>query len=320
MKLKDFLVNLGIALGGLLALVLVLEIVFRLPLVQQKTGGNWPKLKTWMDDVWYNERNSLGFRDREHSFDKPEDTYRILILGDSIAYGQMVEFKDIFPVRLEEKLNETGGQAVEVINMSLMGWNTVEQLQVLTVYGLRFQPDLVVIGFYLNDPQVKHNSQGKEVADAERQLLPFFGIDQWLNGRYYFYSFVHFRYNRFLEKIGHKDDYKTWQKSLYDKNQRGWKDFVFALDQIKRLSGQNQAKLLFVSLNVEPGWEKETTQVLNLVTDINLPVLDMRPFFQDYDFSDLVVSPSDWHPNAQAHQIYTQVLGDYIVDKILNIH
>ena len=320
MRLKDLLVNFSLALSGLLLLALVLEMVFRLPPVAQKTGGNWPKLKAWMDYVWYNERNSLGFRDREHAYQKPKGAYRILILGDSIAYGQMVEFKDIFPVRLEQKLNGAGRQTVAVVNMSLMGWNTVEQLQALTAYGLRFQPDLVVIAFYLNDPQVKDNPRFEETAEPERKLMPFSGLDQNLNEKSYFYSFVHWRYNRLLEKLGSKTDYRVWQKSLYNQESRGWQDFEFALNQIAVSSRQAGAATILANLNFEDGWEEETNKVKNLTDSLNLPSLVMRPYFSRLNYSDLVVSSSDWHPNAQAHEIYAQVLTDYIADKVLNTH
>jgi len=320
MKTKERTINLLIAIGSLLFLTAILEIIFRFPAIQQQTGGNWPKLKTWMDYVWYNERNSWGFRDREHAYQKPKDTYRILILGDSIAYGQMVEFQDIFPVRLEQKLNETSGQTVEVINMGLMGWNTVEQLQALIVYGLRFQPDLVVIAFYLNDPQVKDNPRFEEIADSERKLLPLTGLDQWLNEKSYFYSFVRWRYNRLLEKLGSKTDYRVWQKSLYNQESRGWQDFEFALNQIVDSSRQAGAEIILVNLNLEDDWEEESVQVKSLADSLNLPSLTMRQYFSKLNYSGLVVSPSDWHPNAQAHQIYARILTDYIADKVLNIH
>ena len=58
----------------------------------------------------------------------------------------------------------------------------------------------------------------------------------------------------------------------------------------------------------------------NLTDSLNLPSLVMRPYFSRLNYSDLVVSSSDWHPNAQAHEIYAQVLTDYIADKVLNTH
>lgn len=318
MKRKELLINLGLVFGSLLFLWLILEGVFRLPLIVQKTGGNWPKLKQWMDYVWYNERNSLGFRDREHPFEKPKNTYRILILGDSVTYGQMVNYQEIYPVVLEKKLN-TEDKNVEIIKMALMGWNTMEEFNALVNYGLRFDPDIVVVGFYLNDPQVKHNPRWEETADPERRLLPLTGPDQWLNEKSYFYSFVRWRYNRFLEKIGFKDDYKTWQKGLYNQNLRGWRDFEFTLNQIAVYSKQAGAKIILVDLNIESGWDRESSQVKNLAGKLSIPVLEMRQYFTDQDFANLVVSPSDWHPNAKVHQIYAQVLEEYIVDKFLNI-
>lgn len=296
-------------------MALILELIFRLPAVQQKTGGNWPKLKKWMDYVWYNERNSLGFRDREHGYEKAPGTYRILILGDSVTYGQMVNYPEIYPVVLEKKLNDQG-KNVEIIKMALMGWNTMEELDALVNYGQRFKPDMVIIAFYLNDPQTKQNPQGKEIADAERTLIPFAGIDQRLNEKSYFYSFVRWRYNRFLEKIGRKDDYNVWQKSLYNQSSRGWQDFEFALKQVNIVSRENGAKVLFVNFGFEQGWDTEVNQVLALAKSIDLPVLDMRSYFGKYEFKDLIVSPSDAHPNSFTHNQYAQILADYLLVKM----
>lgn len=319
MKSKELVVNIGVALTSLIVLAIIGELIFRLPQIQARTGGNWPKLQQWMDYVWYNERNSLGFRDREHSYVKPEDTYRILILGDSIVYGQMVEYKEIFPVQLEQKIAAATKKKIEVISMGLMGWNTMEQLQALAAYGLRFQPDLVLIGFSLNDPQVKLNPQSRETADAERALPFFTSIDPWLNEHSYFYSFVRFRYNRLLEKIGWKNDYWQWQKTLYQQNSRGWQDYKYSLEQINNLSRKNRSEVLFISLFYKPGWESETAQVLDLADELNIKALDMMPYFDEFNFNELIVSASDWHPNAKTHQIYAQVLTEFIINKVSGI-
>ena len=50
----------------------------------------------------FDGRNSMGFRDREHEAVKPDEVYRILVLGDSIAEGfGGIQAEAIFTARLQ---------------------------------------------------------------------------------------------------------------------------------------------------------------------------------------------------------------------------
>lgn len=317
MKSKNITTNLLISLVSLTLFFVALETVFRLPFIQQKTGGNGPALHRWWDNALTLELNSLGFRDQEHQLNKPADTKRILILGDSIVYGQMVELDQIFPEVLEANLNRKNNPKIEVINMGLMGWNTALQLESFVKNGLQFKPDLVIIAFYLNDPQVKRLPRPEEDFHPDRPIIPLISLDQYLDKKSYFYSFAKFRYNRLLEKLGLKTDYYTWQKSFFNPNLRGWKQFAISLEKINTISQANQIDTLFLSLNWQPGWEKETNMALTEAKKLSIPILDMYPYFSQYSYTDLQVSPSDWHPNQQAHQIYADVLTKYLLQHSL---
>jgi len=95
--------------------------------------------------------NRLGFRDRDHVLTKPDGTYRILVLGDSIADGIFVpEYGDTFPALMEGFLQEAG-HSVEVINMSVSGYNTSQEVEILKAKGIQFQPDMVLVAYCLND-------------------------------------------------------------------------------------------------------------------------------------------------------------------------
>ena len=53
--------------------------------------------------------NSRGMRDREYSVEKPEGTYRILVLGDSYAEGLEVAYEELHTELLEAALNSRAG-------------------------------------------------------------------------------------------------------------------------------------------------------------------------------------------------------------------
>jgi lysophospholipase L1-like esterase len=91
--------------------------------------------------------NSLGYRNREIGAKQGE---RILFLGDSITLGLALNEQYTF-VRLVEDLARTDGLGWETINAGVDGLGTNGELAVLNETGLSVSPDVVVLGFYLND-------------------------------------------------------------------------------------------------------------------------------------------------------------------------
>jgi len=99
--------------------------------------------------------NSQGFRDRERSFEKPDHVRRIVALGDSFTWGSGVTYDETFVTLVEQGLNSWDG-TTEVINLGVPAWGPHEEFHLLTVYGIRFHPDLVMLNFFIgNDIQNK---------------------------------------------------------------------------------------------------------------------------------------------------------------------
>ncbi|NUM42381.1 MAG: hypothetical protein HUU45_12210, partial [Leptospiraceae bacterium] len=74
------------------------------------------RYKTNEFDTDYNI-NSLGLRDKEYSVRKPDNTFRILMLGDSYTEGDGVHSHETFSKLLEDQLQtRTGPMKYEVIN------------------------------------------------------------------------------------------------------------------------------------------------------------------------------------------------------------
>lgn len=99
--------------------------------------------------------NSLGMRDEELPPAKPRTEWRVLVLGDSITWGDYLEAHEIYLKRAERRLRDRplgGGVAsVRVINAGAGDIGLREELDILEEGGLATQPDTVVVAFYLND-------------------------------------------------------------------------------------------------------------------------------------------------------------------------
>lgn len=174
-RLNNFLKNLGGIAFGLLVGLVTLEIGLRLVpeetlnllitrrLVRQQLYQVDPQIGwrlrpnasgryflTGEYDVLV-QTNPYGLNDFEHSYQKSPDTYRILILGDSFAEGANVPMTAGFPYVLEECLNEHYQQSIEVINGGVSYYATSEELFFLQHEGLRYEPDLVLVAFFVGN-------------------------------------------------------------------------------------------------------------------------------------------------------------------------
>jgi len=95
--------------------------------------------------------NAHGFRDRELVVPKPEGEVRILVLGDSITWGDYLPAEEVYVERLEARLRAQGVEGVEVVNAGVGDMGLRGEVDLLLDRGLVVEPDVVVVAFYLND-------------------------------------------------------------------------------------------------------------------------------------------------------------------------
>ena len=97
--------------------------------------------------------NRLELRDpREYDLEKRPNTFRILVLGDSVTFGHGSVYEHTYPYLLEQRL-KTWRPDVDwqVWNAAVPGYNTSQELAHLEQVGPAFAPDLVIVGFFDND-------------------------------------------------------------------------------------------------------------------------------------------------------------------------
>lgn len=105
--------------------------------------------------------NRRGFRGRELVVPKPGGHARVVVLGDSIAFGFGVSDEQAFPELLDARPN-----GMEAGNLAVQGYGPGQELLVLLREGLRYQPDLVVLAFCL----------GNDFADAVLPVALYNGL------------------------------------------------------------------------------------------------------------------------------------------------
>lgn len=253
--------------------------------------------------------NSYGFRDKEYSLKKPENTYRILVLGDSFTLGWGVPIKDVYSEVLEKMLNENiKGKKFEVINTALGNYNTQMEYEFLKEKGLKLNPDMVIVGFYPNDPELTVKFDEKS-------------ISTFIKRHSYIYAFFWDRIVKLktrIELARNKRSYTGYVHNLYRSDFEGRKIMEISLNGIIDLSKQNSITPVVVILpqffgNFENYEFKEVYPTVSSITSRkNALTIDILPYFKNNSVKDVIVSFEDAHPNKLGHSIIAKAIYDNI--------
>jgi hypothetical protein len=121
--------------------------------------------------------NQQGFRvpqpGLKYSVAKPVNTYRILLLGPSFAYGWGVDFEKSFAAQLPRFLAERGfakGRRIELINAGVPSLEPALQLNWYEHVGRTYQPDLIIQFIYATMAE-RSNPGRKFAADRKGYLV-----------------------------------------------------------------------------------------------------------------------------------------------------
>ncbi len=171
-KIKAIGANILLSLGSITFALVIAEIGLRISGISypsfyqvdpHRGHALIPNYSAW----WINEGkgyvaiNSDGLRDGEHSFAKPENTYRIAVLGDSFSEAIQVNAEDTFWSAIEKKLPACAalkGKNVEVINFGVGDYGTAQEFMTLKHHVGKYQPDLVLLEIFTGN-DIVNNSQ-----------------------------------------------------------------------------------------------------------------------------------------------------------------
>lgn len=252
--------------------------------------------------------NSHGMRGAEVSVAKPEGVVRIAAVGDSFTFGQGVEDDETYPHVLEQVLNERApdGRRYEVLNFGVPGYSTAEEAAVLRTKVLRFQPDLVILGYVLNDPDVHSDTELHSYFHRPNRIERFeLGRlwEQWERGR----------------EVRAAGTYRTY---LHDPERAPWKTVVKAFDQIReesRAHGFPVVLVTFPRLSRHESWDQR--QPSNWMLDQAFREGKRHGFLTarlDLVIRNLVERPVDitleahGHANAQGNEVFGRWLALYL--------
>ena len=244
--------------------------------------------------------NHLGFREREIGPPSP-DRYRIVIVGDSLTWGQGIEERD----RASNLLQDYLGPNYEVLNFGIPGNNLPEHLQVLE-QALRFSPDFVLLQLYINDFETPEMERPNP-----KPVLPWEWLDRTMLGSSAIYDMVTDFWSQFQERSGMIESYPHYmQRNLEDPaspNSRKAFGMLRQFIERSRAAGAQSGTVLFPN----PGLLGKTIRsatcmsgCVQVCADERVTCLDLRGSLSAgfRNPMDMWVSRFDPHPNARTNQ------------------
>jgi hypothetical protein len=111
--------------------------------------------------------NSDGLRDRDHDINKPPNTIRIAIVGDSYAEALQVPLEATFWSVMEKRLNECSlNKRVEIINFGVSGYGTAQELLTLREQVWKYSPDIILLAFTTYNDIIDNSRALKKATDV----------------------------------------------------------------------------------------------------------------------------------------------------------
>lgn len=290
--------------------------------------------------------NGAGWNSpHEYSTEKPDDTLRVAVIGDSYVEALQVDVEDSFPVLAENILQSEPAcnqyDTIEVYGFGYSGAPLSQYLNMMDYVARTYSPDIYVITIVHNDfeqsfrskaqhPHFLHfefNEDGELVAIPPEPYTPS-SFRRFLN------EFALVRYLYINLKVGQlfepTDPYAVvaqgiqadQRDSIITEDIRELTLYIFS--EYRRIAEENNAQLLLIMdanrLEIY-GEESEIdldlyNQLAGEITDeLDIDFIDLTDTFTaDYaQYGEPFNSELDAHWNERGHRIVAEAVSDWII-------
>jgi lysophospholipase L1-like esterase len=257
--------------------------------------------------VWHGVFHPIdanGMR-REQPF-PPRDPgrLRIMVVGDSLTYGEGIDGFWTYPAQLERLL--AADADVEVLNLGVRGHASRDILDVVRSFVPELEPDLVVYGVCLND-----FLESEEQVPGPSAILPA-KLTRILTRRTRVGQLLDERMSALKGSLGIDPSFYAELLADFDQRRERFGADVAAMNAFVLESGLPAiiAMVLDQAPQLDgPGRELALAAEREL-REAGIETVDSEAFYRRYDGRSFRVSRWEGHPNEQANAIWASELAD----------
>ena len=243
--------------------------------------------------------NTAGFRDDEWA---KHEGQKVVILGDSVAWGWGVEMSAAFPQLLERSLRDTNVPPPVVYNMAVDGYSTEQELRLLETRGMALQPDVVIINYVLNDPDTRDG-----------------GLARYYTSEFKLQYLARRAWNRIRQFMAADADLNEYHQLIHA---YGKEEIAERFRRLGKIGIEHDVTILVAVTPVfrfqpgEPyGWQNIHDFVEQLCIQNELLFLDLTKAFEGESSSKHAFD--QWHPTESGHARIAEVLASFVMNEIL---
>jgi len=284
--------------------------------------------------------NSEGFRDIEHDyFHKPSGTRRIMLLGDSFVAGIEVDVNETFVHRIRQSFPD-----VEVISAAVNGWSTEQEFLFLKKRGLKYQPDVVALVYYVGNDQIDNVGRallaydGKDlVKNKDRPLSQsrlravYYSISSTFHA-FNFFQTMYWKIREMFNRPYGQDYDNAFVQYLKKSDEPGivfaWEKTFALLDEMHSVLSSEGIDFVLIlvpeQVQSNPVLRKQRSigenglvidkpQILlkEYAASRDIPVLDLLPAFQA-SANETLHFDTDFHWNAAGHALAAEEIATFL--------
>jgi hypothetical protein len=334
------------SLEGFARIILNVQPVIERFQLNPQLGWEWTPgydaIETYHGENYRMQISSQSLRNEEVAVPKPADVFRIIAVGDSIIEGPGVELEHTFVKLLEQSLQTQVSQTVEVINAGTGDYGTEQEFIWLHNRGLIYEPNLVILGVFLNDSRS---------FDAPPVLVTYLNNFLLKNSAFYFFYHSMIRDQMVSEAKQDLDfrfrylEIEAWESGAWRDDPETLSQIIQAADQdwglawdedaligienqltnIHQLLEANNIPLLllvfpvkvqvYAEVDTSLGLDYPQQYLVAFAEAHDIPILDLLPVLHKYKSGDLFFDHA--HLKPETHKIVADVLLQTLLDENL---
>lgn len=277
--------------------------------------------------------NAKGLRGPELDYARTPGALRVLYLGDSVTVGYgLASHAESYPYLAAPRLQERLRRPVETVDGAVNGYATWQEVRWFEREGLRYAPDLVVLGFVLNDVPEQPQATGGSRPPSSKQLRQSVETSvDWLANHSTVVALartaaLRVRFGRDIRQGARREEAFAVATLVHDPEradvQRAWAATFADLDRLRALCRAHGVRLGLVVFPFafqlsEEGVDDPQRRLLAYARSHDVAALDLLPVLRAHVRDDRLAASDIFldedHPSPLGSLIVADALAEFVV-------